>query len=98
MPFPRLSLAILSAAALAGCAAFQPQPDAEALQSAFVILGDDGAPIARAITTAPRCPGIEIDGKAASMNIRSPLSAIPLRPQATEAKDRPTPVSSKVQS
>jgi hypothetical protein len=95
MSFLRLPLALLSAAALAGCAGMQPQ---NALQSAFVILGDDGAAIARAITTSPSCPLIEIDGKSAAMAVRSPLSAIPLRPSSAEAKERPAPPSSPVQS
>jgi hypothetical protein len=95
MPFHRYSLALLAAAALAGCAGLQSRP---ALQSAFVILGDDGAATARAIVTSPSCPAIEIDGKSTPMNVRSPLSPIPLRPQTGDAKDRPAPVSSPVQS
>lgn len=99
MPFHRLPLAVLSAAFLAGCAGIQPQPPAQgSLQSAFVILGEDGAAIARAITTAASCPAIEIDGRSAPMAVRSPLSPIPLRPQGGAAKDRPAAVSSPVQS
>ena len=97
MSFHRFPLAVLSAAALAGCASLQP-PAQEPLQAAFVILGDDGAPIARAITTAPACPSIEIDGRATAMAVRSPLSAIPLRPPAGAAGGRPAPASSPVQS
>jgi hypothetical protein len=97
MSFLRLPLALLSAAALAGCAGMPPQPQ-NGLQSAFVILGDDGAASARAITTSPSCPLIEIDGESGAMAVRSPLSAIPLRPSSAEAKDRPAPPSSKVQS
>ncbi len=96
MSFQRFPLAVLSAAVLAGCAGMHPAEDR--VESAFVILGDDGAATARAITTAASCPAIEIDGKSAPMAVRSPLSAIPLRPQAGEAKDRPVPVSSPVQS
>jgi hypothetical protein len=86
----------LSAAILAGCAGMQPAGDR--LESAYVILGVDGAASARAITTAASCPLIDIDGKSAPMAVRSPLSPIPLRPQAGEAKDRPLAVSSPVQS
>jgi hypothetical protein len=95
MSLPRISLALLSAAALAGCAGMQPR---DPLQSVFVIVADDGAAIARAITTAASCPAIEIDGRSAAMAVRSPLSAIPLRPQTGQAKDGPAPVSSPVQS
>jgi hypothetical protein len=70
------------------------------VQAAFVILGEDGAPIARAITSAPECPRIEIDGRLAEMAVRSPLSAIPLRPAPAgkDGKARPVPASSAVQS
>jgi hypothetical protein len=104
MSFHRLSLTLLSAATLAGCAGLQPQQDAHDLQSAFVVLGDDGAAIARAITISPRCPRIEIDGRAAAMAVRAPLSPIPLRaPSANakadaDAKARPVPTSAPVQS
>jgi hypothetical protein len=106
MSFHRLSLTLLGAAALAGCASLQA-PDT-ALQSAFVIVGVDGAATARAITTAASCPRIEIDGRGAAMAVRSPLSPIPLRPQPADAnanadanpnaKARPVPTSSPVQS
>jgi hypothetical protein len=93
-------LTLLSAAALAGCASLQA-PDA-ALQSAFVIVGVDGAATARAITTSASCPQIEIDGRAAAMAVRAPLSPIPLRPQPADAganaKPRPVPTSAPVQS
>lgn len=96
MSYQRFSLAVLSAAILAGCAGMQPAGDR--LESAYVIVGVDGAASARAITTAASCPFIDIDGKSALMAVRSPLSPIPLRPQAGEAKDRPLAVSSPVQS
>jgi hypothetical protein len=96
MSYQRFSLAVLSAAILAGCAGMQPAGDH--LESAYVILGVDGAASARAITTAASCPLIDIDGKSAPMAVRSPLSPIPLRPQAGEAKERPVAVSSPVQS
>ncbi|MGJ7917291.1 metallophosphoesterase [Massilia sp. LXY-6] len=105
MPSPhRFYLALLSAAALAGCTgpSPQPQPAHDSLQAAFVILGDDGAAIARAITTSARCPSIEIDGRAAPMAVRAPLAAIPPRPGAPAAagagEARPVPPSSPVQS
>jgi hypothetical protein len=98
--WPRLLFAIpVTAALLAGCAGLQPGAHGP-VQAAFVILGEDGAPIARAITTASRCPQIEIDGRIAEMAVRSPLSPIPLRPAAAgeAGKPRPVPVSSPVQS
>src|SRR5690348_558886 len=101
MVFPRFPLALLGAATLAACSGLPPsqsQSERAALQSAFVILGDDGAPIARAITTAPDCPRIELDGRSATMRVRAPLSPIPLRPPAASGQGRPAPVSTAVQS
>jgi hypothetical protein len=87
------------AALLAGCASLQAPPH-NPVQAAFVILGEDGVPIARAITTSASCPGIEIDGRPAAMAVRSKLSEIPPRPQppGEAGKLRPVPVSSAVQS
>jgi hypothetical protein len=82
---------------LSGCAVLKNSPDIH-VQSAYVIVSEDGAASARAITTAPACPYIEIDGQASHMAVRAPLSAIPLRPMAGGAKDRPAAVSSPVQS
>jgi hypothetical protein len=98
MSLHRLSLTLLSAAALASCAGLQSQQDARDLQSAYVIVGVDGAATARAITASASCPRIEIDGRPAAMAVRAPLSPIPLRPPIGDAKDRPVPTSSPVQS
>jgi hypothetical protein len=99
MPFTRFSLAAAALAMLAGCAGVQRLPDTPP-SAAFMILGEDGAAIARAITTAPACPLIEIDGRAARMAVRAPLAPIPPRPQApgAEGKPRLQPASSAVQS
>jgi hypothetical protein len=95
MSLPRLSVTLLSAAVLAGCAGLRPN---DQLQSAFVIVADNGAAFARVITTAAGCPRIDIDGRSATMAVRSPLSPIPLRPQTGDAMDKPLPPSSPVQS
>jgi hypothetical protein len=76
----RLPFMTAVAAALAGCAA--PHVGREPLPAAFVVLGEGGAPIARALTTAHDCPVIEIDGHVAQMAVRAPWSAIALRPRA----------------
>jgi len=95
MSLPRLSVTLLTVAALTGCAGLRSH---DQLQSAFVIVADDGAAIARAITTAASCPAIDIDGRSATMAVRSPLSRIPLRPQTGDAEAKALPVSSPVQS
>src|SRR5690349_1197919 len=80
-------LPLAAAALLAGCASFAPgrAPDAAsgaAPDAAFVVLGEDGAAIARVVTTAARCPDIAIDGRAAPMGVRVPHSAIAPRASA----------------
>lgn len=80
---------------LAGCAGVVPrQPPA----AAFVVLGEDGAPIARAVTTARACPSITIDGRTAPMAVRAPYGPIPLRSAGHSASFHPGAVSSPVLS
>lgn len=67
---------LVVATLLAGCASLPSTPPPAA---AFVVLGEEGAPIARAITTAATCPAITIDGRTAPMAVRAPYGAIPLR-------------------
>ncbi len=83
------------AAVLAGCASLpsEPRPDA-----AFVVLGADGAPIARAVTTAATCPAITIDGRTATMAVRAPHGPIPLRAKGHSASFHPDAVSTPVLS
>jgi hypothetical protein len=93
MPLSRfLALALFTA--LGGCAGIATQ---QAPETAFVIVGEDGAAIARAITTARECPPIAIDGKPSTMTVRAPHAAIPLRP-GDGGKARPGPASTAVLS
>jgi hypothetical protein len=55
-----------------------PAPDG--VRYAFVVLGEEGQPIARAITTAPTCPAIELDGRAQPMDERAAPATVPVRP------------------
>jgi hypothetical protein len=77
------------ARALAGtcCALFSacaplstPPGDADALQAAFVLLGEEGRPVARAITSAASCPILVADGSLLPMATRAPAATLPLRP------------------
>ena len=87
--------ALAALALLAGCASLSPQRPPEA---AFVVLGEDGAPVARAVTSAPSCPAIEIDGGATTMAVRAPFGAIPLRGKEHSASPLPDVVSKPVLS
>ena len=87
------SLAV--AAVLAGCASLPSAPPPAAV---FVVLGADGAPIARAVTTASACPAITIDGRTAPMAVRAPYGAIPLRGKDHSASFHADAVSNPVLS
>ena len=81
----RCAAALVLGATLAGCVmpARAPEP-AAAKTYAFVVLGEEGGAVARAITTAPACPAIEFDGVAAPMEVRARPATIPLRPTRSE--------------
>jgi hypothetical protein len=80
---PRV-LTLCALALLSGCASFfhhEPEPEA-----AFVILGEGGAPIARAITSLDACPSFSVDGAARAMHERSPRQEIPVRADRKRAE------------
>lgn len=82
-------LTLLPFALLAGCASLTLEPQPEA---AFVVLGENGAPVARAITTAAACPSMSFDGAPRAMDVRAPLQAIRARP------GKPQPASGAVRT
>jgi hypothetical protein len=65
------------AALLAGCAT-APSGPPPAFAS-FVVLGENGAAVARVLIDAPACPAIEIDQRSQAMTLRAPAATIPLR-------------------
>ncbi|MBR7782309.1 metallophosphoesterase family protein [Undibacterium luofuense] len=74
--------------ALAGCATTGTQPTApQGLQSAFVLLGENGVPVARAITTDAVCPALEVDGRSLAMQVRMPAETIAQRKTASKPED-----------
>ncbi len=61
------------------------------IQSAFVVLGDNGAAQARVVTTDAACPAIQADGKALPMTVRAAPGTLPLRPtRSTPAETKPS--------
>ena len=69
--------ALLSALVLAGCRTLAPDPRPGDV--AFVVLGENGAALARLVTTEQACPPLVVDGRAMPMRIRVPHSSIPAR-------------------
>jgi hypothetical protein len=78
-------MVMMLAAMIAGCAAPPRAPEPAAQRTyAFVLLGDEGGAIARAITPLASCPVIEIDGVAVAMDVRAGPGTMPLRPTRSE--------------
>ena len=95
-PYLRSQAGALAALALvAGCASLRPPPQPVA---AFVVLGEEGTPVARAVTTATTCPAIEIDGHVTAMAVRAPYGPIPLRGKGHSASYHADAVSAPVLS
>jgi hypothetical protein len=76
--------AIAVVAVAAGCAAPARAPAAPA-SYAYVLIGPDGAAVARAITSSAACPAIDVDGAAQPMSLRASAATIPQRPSVTPA-------------
>jgi hypothetical protein len=76
--FARHALAA-ALAVLSGCASLPAAPEL----STFVVLGEDGAAVARAITAAGACPSIRFDARLQSMTARLPAQVIAQRPTAS---------------
>jgi len=79
------------AAMIAGCATPPLTEQAGAVRYAFVVLGEEGRPVARVITVAAGCPEIELDGVGMAMDVRARPATIPLRPTRSEpAESKPS--------
>jgi hypothetical protein len=73
----------LMAALLSACAARPPATSgdfADPIRAAYVVLGGDGAALARVITTASGCPAIDVDGAPLAMTVRAAPATEALRP------------------
>ncbi len=55
--------------------------------SAYVVLGDNGQPVARAITDQGQCPAILHDNQVDQMDVRMVAGTMPLRTTASAASD-----------
>jgi len=87
----RSGLCLVIAAMLAGCATPPAADRSGSMRYAFVVLGEEGRPVARVITAATACPKIELDGVGAAMDVRAHPATIPLRPTRNEpAESKPS--------
>ncbi len=77
---------MLRRAALAIGLALAPLPVQAAPDRAFVVLGENGVAVARAITAADHCPALTVDGKPFAMNVRAPAGTPPERPTSLAAE------------
>lgn len=80
----RFGLLLLPVALLAGCAT---TPSGDAILSAYVVLGEQGAATARVLTAAATCPTLAIDERTVPMQVRAPAATIAQRPTASSAAD-----------
>ena len=53
----------------------------------FTLIGADGARIARAVTSAPACPDVVVDGVTHPMAVRSPMETVAQRPTVSDPSD-----------
>ena len=85
--FGRGWIFVLIAAVVGGCTSTPSIKPAATETTSFVVRGEDGAAIARAITTATQCPNIRIDGHDEKMDPRIAAGTVPLRATRSEPVD-----------
>src|SRR5262249_38250454 len=79
------SAILLSALLVGGCATPVREVERESARTyAFVVLGEEGQPVARGITAASTCPAIDLDGHSEAMDVRARPATIPLRATRSE--------------
>jgi hypothetical protein len=74
-------LAVL--ATLSGCASLAPETEL----ASFVVMGGDGAAVARVLTADAACPIIRLDRHELAMTVRAPAQTIAQRPTVSPPKD-----------
>jgi hypothetical protein len=86
MKLSAIAALILATGALMGCATTNTLKTTGVV-SAYVVLGDNGAPVARLITTDAQCPMIRFDGHEVRMGLRALPALEPLRPTRSAPAD-----------
>jgi hypothetical protein len=85
--FCRPFIVIVATSFLFGCAT--NHQTTIGTDTAYVVLGENGVPVARMLTTDAQCPVIRFDGMDVQMDVRVAAETLPLRPT------RSAPVDSK---
>jgi hypothetical protein len=79
---------MVPAALLPGCTALGNTPGVRSdVVSMYVVLGENGTPVARVLTSAAACPSIRIDGSEVAMNLRAGAQTLPLRATRSAPSD-----------
>lgn len=82
------ALILLSSFVLPGCSMMQSaSADRVDHDIAYVVLGENGTPVARVMTSAAGCPTIKIDGDELAMHVRAQPQTLPLRPTRSATED-----------
>ncbi len=71
---------------VAGLVAVGPAA-AEPYLRTFMLMGADGARIARAVTSEATCPALTIDGRPRPMRVRAPIETVAQRPTISDLAD-----------
>lgn len=82
------SLVLLATSSLLLCCAAQAQTStAENTSIAYVVLGENGVPVARLLTSDAQCPSIRFDKREVRMSVRAVPESLPLRPTLSAPAD-----------
>ena len=77
-----LAVVLMSGLSVAMASAKTPSP----ILARYMVMGEDGARQARAVTSASVCPAIRIDGVRSVMSVRAGAETLPLRPTISKAE------------
>ena len=75
----RCAVTLAAAIGLLSTVAAAAAPTGDFSLTSYVLLGEDGARVARVITPQTSCPGMTVDGQSAAMAPRAPAGTVALR-------------------
>jgi hypothetical protein len=81
------ALLIAASAILTGSPGQAASRPRASLLATYLVLGEDGARVARAVTAAYACPSITVDGKSSRMSVRAEPATIAQRPTRSAPED-----------